>query len=101
VIEAGPGARLLRVVERHLGDRQWFGGDQFADGSAVIPYVNGSGWGLGRQRRSLQWQAGQRRPSVAKTAAAAGDSIKGMAMVGEAVRQRLFKREYRDHGWNG
>ena len=28
---------------------------------------------------------------------ALADEPKGMVMVGEAVRQRLFKREYRDH----
>ncbi|MBL8782716.1 MAG: glutathione S-transferase family protein [Alphaproteobacteria bacterium] len=89
-------------LERHLGDRQWFGGDQFGWADvAVIPYVNGStGLGVGPSPTSKlgQWQAGANaRPSVAKTAQAAAESIKGMAMVGEAVKQRLFKREYRDH----
>jgi glutathione S-transferase/RNA polymerase-associated protein len=34
---------------------------------------------------------------VTQVAQQAADSIKGMALVGEAVKQRLFKREYRDH----
>jgi glutathione S-transferase/RNA polymerase-associated protein len=37
------------------------------------------------------------RPSVMKTAQAAAASIQGMARVDEAVRLKLFKREYRDH----
>ena len=105
VIEARAAAQardFYAWLERHLGDRQWFGGDQFgwADLS-VIPYVNGStGLGVGPSPTSKlgQWQSGANtRPSVQKTAQAAAESIKGMAMVGEAVRQRLFKREYRDH----
>ena len=89
-------------LERQLGEQQWFCGDSFgwADLS-VIPYINGSaGLGVGPSAGSKlgQWQArANARPSVAKTAAAAVESIKGMALVGEAVKQRLFKREYRDH----
>jgi len=89
-------------LERRLGDSEWFGGATFgwADLS-VIPYINGSaGLGLGPEASSRlgRWQArANERPSVAKTAAAAAESIKAMAAVGEAVRLRLFKREYRDH----
>jgi glutathione S-transferase len=89
-------------LERHLGDHPWFGGDKFgwADLS-VIPYINGStGQGIGPESGSKlgQWQArANARPSVQKTAASAVESIKGMAMVSEAVKRRLFKREYRDH----
>lgn len=99
---AGQARDFYAWLERHLGDRQWFGGDQFGWADlTVIPYVNGStGLGVGPSPTSKlgQWQAGANaRPSVQKTAQAAAESIKGMAMVGEAVRQRLFKREYRDH----
>ena len=105
VIEARAGAQARGFfvwLERHLGERQWFGGETFgwADLS-VIPYINGSaGQGIGPEHSSKlgQWQArANARPSVAKTAAAAVESIKGMANVSEAVRLRLFKREYRDH----
>jgi glutathione S-transferase/RNA polymerase-associated protein len=89
-------------LERQLGAQQWFGGESFgwADLS-VIPYINGSsGQGIGPEPSSKlgQWQArANARPSVQKTSAAAADSIKGMAQVSELVKQRLFKREYRDH----
>jgi len=89
-------------LERHLGKADWFCGDTFgwADLS-VIPHINGStGLGVGPEPSSAlgRWQArANARPSVAKTAQAAAESIKGMAMVGEAVRQRLFKRECPDH----
>ncbi|MEQ1755654.1 MAG: glutathione S-transferase family protein [Micropepsaceae bacterium] len=105
VIEARAGAQardFFTWLERQLGDQQWFCGDTFgwADLS-VIPYINGSsGLGVGPSASSVlgKWQArANARASVLKTAAAAAESIKGMAMVGEAVKQRLFKREYRDH----
>lgn len=88
-------------LERQLGDSEWFcGAFGWADLS-VIPYVNGAtGLGIGPQPTSKlgKWQArAMGRQSIAQTAQAAADSIKGMAMVGEAVKQRLFKREYRDH----
>jgi glutathione S-transferase/RNA polymerase-associated protein len=105
VIEARAAAQARDFavwLERHLGDQDWFCGEAFgwADLS-VIPYINGSsGLGVGPSPASSlgRWQArANARPSVAKTAQAAADSIKGMSMVGEAVRQGLFKREYRDH----
>ena len=105
VIEARAAAQardFFAWLERQLGDAAWFGGGAFgwADLS-VIPYINGSsvlGVGPKPASRLGQWQArANTRDSVAKTAQEAAESIKGMAMVGEAVRQRLFKREYRDH----
>jgi glutathione S-transferase len=105
VIEARAAAQargFFSWLERHLGGNDWFCGDTFgwADLS-VIPYINGSaGLGVGPSHSSPlgKWQArANERPSVAKTAQAAAESIQAMAMVGEAVRQRLFKREYRDH----
>ena len=99
---AGQARAFFTWLERHLGDGEWFCGYTFgwADLS-VIPYINGSaGLGVGPSATSKlgRWQArANARPSVSKTATAAAESIKGMAMVGEAVRQRLFKREYRDH----
>ncbi len=105
VIEARAAAQargFYAWLERHLGDQQWFGGETFgwADLS-VIPYINGStGQGIGPDGSSKlgKWQTrANARPSVQKTAAAATDSIKTLANVSEAVRLRLFKREYRDH----
>jgi glutathione S-transferase len=97
---AGQARDFYTWLERQL-DGDWFcGAFGWADLS-VIPYVNGStGLGVGPAATSKlgQWQVRMNaRPSVAKTAKAAADSIAGMAMVGEAVKQRLFKREYRDH----
>ena len=99
---AGQARDFFAWLERQLGEGEWFCGDTFgwADLS-VIPYINGSaGLGIGPSATSRlgRWQArANLRPSVSKTAQAATDAIKGMEMVGEAVRQRLFKREYRDH----
>ena len=88
-------------LERELGNQEWFcGAFGWADLS-VIPYINGSaGLGVGPSASSKlgAWQArANARTSVAQVAQQAADSIKGIAMVGEAVKQRLFKREYRDH----
>jgi len=99
---AGQARAFFRWLERQLGGREWFCGDSFGWADlAVIPYINAStNLGVGPSPSSPlgQWQArATARPSVVKTAAAATESIKTMAVVGEAVRQRLFKREYRDH----
>jgi len=93
---------LYEWLARGLGDAQWFGGDVFgwADLS-IVPYLNGaSGLGIGPHAASplgLWLARANERPSVTKTAKAAADSIAGMSMVADAVKQRLFKREYRDH----
>jgi glutathione S-transferase/RNA polymerase-associated protein len=104
VIEARAAAQardFFEWLERQLGDQDWFcGAFGWADLS-VIPYINGSaGLGVGPQATSKlgRWQArANARASVGQAAEQATASIKGMAMVGEAVKQRLFKREYRDH----
>jgi glutathione S-transferase/RNA polymerase-associated protein len=104
VIEARAAAQardFYAWLERQLGDQEWFcGAFGWADLS-VIPYINGSaGLGIGPSANSKlgRWQArANARPSVAQTASQAAESIKGMALVGEAVKRRLFKREYRDH----
>ncbi|HUO93172.1 MAG TPA: glutathione S-transferase family protein [Rhizomicrobium sp.] len=89
-------------LSRLLGDAEWFGGKTFgwADLS-VVPYLNGArGNGIGPFENSTlgQWLArANARPSVAKTAKAAADSMKGMTNVADAVKAGLFKREYRDH----
>lgn len=88
-------------LERQLGDHEWFcGAFGWADLS-VVPYINGStGLGVGPEPSSKlgQWQArANSRPSVAQTAQQAVESVRGMALVGRALRQGHFKREYRDH----
>lgn len=98
---AGQAREFYAWLERQLGDQDWFcGAFGWADLS-VIPYINGSaGHGIGPSANSKlgRWQArANARPSVAQTAQQAMESIKGMALVGEAVKRRLFKREYRDH----
>jgi len=93
---------LYEWLTRALGNHTWFGGETFgwADLS-IVPYLNGaSGLGIGPHATSPlgHWLArANERPSVRKTAKAAADSITGMSMVADAVKQRLFKREYRDH----
>ena len=93
---------LYDWLSRSLDGKTWFGGDRFGWGDiCVVPYLNGAaGLGIGPQAHSPlgQWLArANERPSVRKAAQAAADSIKGMNMVADAVRERLFKREYRDH----
>jgi len=93
---------LYDWLSRMLGTQEWFGGARFgwADLS-VVPYLNGAkGQGIGPHETSPlgQWLArANTRPSVTKAAQAAAESIKGMSMVADAVKHRLFKREYRDH----
>ena len=93
---------LYDWLARMLGDHEWFGGTTFgwADLS-VVPYLNGAaGMGIGPYEGSPlgHWlKRANARPSVAKTAKAAADSISQMAGVADAVKARLFKREYRDH----
>jgi glutathione S-transferase/RNA polymerase-associated protein len=100
---AGAQARgLYDWLARLLGDEEWFGGATFgwADLS-VVPYLNGArGNGIGPHESSSlgAWlKRANARPSVAKAAKAAADSLQGMANVADAVKARLFKREYRDH----
>lgn len=104
VIEARAAAQardFFGWLERQLGDQEWFcGAFGWADLS-VVPYINGStGLGVGPEPSSKlgQWQArANARPSVGQAAQQAVESVRGMALVGRALRQGHFKREYRDH----
>lgn len=93
---------LYEWLTRMLGSAEWFGDARFgwADLS-VVPYLNGArGQGIGPHETSPlgQWLTrANARPSVAKATKAAADSISGMSNVADAVKLRLFKREYRDH----
>lgn len=88
-------------LERQLGDQEWICGVFGWADLSVIPYINGStGLGVGPEASSKlgQWQArANARTSIAQTAQQAIDSVRGMALVGRALRQGHFKREYRDH----
>jgi glutathione S-transferase len=93
---------LYDWLTRGLGTQQWFGGERFGWGDVcVVPYLNGAaGLGIGPHANSAlgKWLArANERPSVKKAAEASAASIKGMSMVADAVKERLFKREYRDH----
>jgi glutathione S-transferase/RNA polymerase-associated protein len=99
---AGQARGFFAWLERQLGEAEWFGGERFGwPDLSVIPYINGSsGLGAGPSAGSNlgRWQArANERASVIKTAQAAAESIKAMAGVEQAVRLKLFKREYRDH----
>ena len=93
---------LYDWLTRLLGDDEWFGDTRFGWADlCVVPYLNGAqGNGIGPHETSAlgRWLArANARPSVAKTAKASADSLKGMANVADAVKSGLFKREYRDH----
>lgn len=105
VIEARASAQARGLYEwltRTLGSHTWFGGETFgwADVS-VAPYLNGAhvlGAGPDAHSPLGLWLArANERPSVRKAAKAAADSVAAMSTVADAVKQRLFKREYRDH----
>lgn len=89
-------------LERQLGDRTWFNGDEFgwADLS-VAPYVNGSvshGNPPVRGSRLSQWlERANARPSVAACNAEIAAMPQAMTSVADLLEQGLFKREYRDH----
>ena len=93
---------LYDWLSRHLGEREWFGGERFgwADLS-VVPYLNGArGNGIGPDENSPlgQWlKRANARPSVQKSAKAAAAVAASMVDVNKAVESGLFKREYRDH----
>lgn len=93
---------LYAWLTRALGTRPYFNGESFGWGDlCVIPYINGSsGMGLGPAPDSelSAWQARvNARPSVTLCVKAIEAITGQMAMVADAVKLRLFKREYRDH----
>ncbi|HEX4860974.1 MAG TPA: glutathione S-transferase family protein [Rhizomicrobium sp.] len=93
---------IYEWLTRHLGEKEWFGGDRFglADLS-VVPYLNGArGNGIGPDESSKlgQWlKRANQRPSVAKSAKAAATVVSSMTDVHKAIESGMFKREYRDH----
>jgi glutathione S-transferase/RNA polymerase-associated protein len=93
-------------LERQLGARPWFNGDEFGWGDiAVIPYLNGArGQGNAPPAGSKleAWMArANERASVKATTKDIADMLQGggagMSDVAKLVEQGLFKREYRDH----
>ena len=99
---SGQTARLQSWLTKQLGNADWLNGNAFGWGDlSVVPYVNASvGFGNGPDEGSPlgKWLArANGRPSVARTAQEAVDSITGMQQVADILEQGLFKREYRDH----
>ena len=95
-------AGLHAWLERELGDREWFNGDDFGWGDlSVVPYINGSagsGFTPPKGSKLEAWhKRAMGRSSVSTSAQEAVDSISGMQDVSGAVEAGLFKREYRDH----
>ena len=95
-------AGLHAWLERELGDREWFNGDDFGWGDlSVVPYNNGSagsGFTPPKGSKLEAWhKRAMGRSSVSTSAQEAVDSISGMQDVSGAVEAGLFKREYRDH----
>jgi len=101
-LAANQTAKIQSWLARKLGPADWFNGEAFGWGDlSVVPYVNGSaGFGNGPDEGSAlgRWLARvNARPSVARTAKEARDSIAGMTSIANVLEQGLFKREYRDH----
>ncbi|QYJ01828.1 glutathione S-transferase family protein [Thalassovita mediterranea] len=95
-------AGLHAWLERELGEREWFNGDNFGWGDlSVVPYINGSagsGFSPPKGSKLEAWhKRAMGRSSVSTSAQEAVDSISGMQDVSGAVEAGLFKREYRDH----
>lgn len=99
---SGQTAKLQNWLTKQLGPNDWFNDRAFGWGDlSVVPYVNASvGFGNGPDEGSPlgKWLARtNERPSVARTALEARDSIAGMEQIANILDQGLFKREYRDH----
>ena len=89
-------------LETQLGDRPWFNGDQFGWGDlSVVPFINGvAGFGIKPPEGSAvaKWfETVNLRDTVAQTRNESAASMTGMELVADAVEQKLFKRQYRDH----
>jgi len=94
--------KMLRRLERDLGQRGYFNGERFGWGDlSVYPYVGAAAnWGFGPADGSRlgKWLAQvSQRDSVAKCAAAAMEAMGGFQDLGPIIEQGLFVREYRDH----
>lgn len=94
--------KLNTWLERQLGGKPWFNGEQFGWGDlAVAPYVRGaSSFGNGPEDGSklADWFARtSARETVSTTFQEADASVAGMQVVADVLKQGLFKREYRDH----
>jgi glutathione S-transferase/RNA polymerase-associated protein len=89
-------------LERQLGSRRWFNGDDFGWGDlSVVPFLNGSA-GFGylppEGSRLAEWYARTaERDSARRCVAAAIESMAGFERVGDLVESGAFVREYRDH----
>jgi len=89
-------------LERELGDRTWFNGEDFGWGDlCVVPYVAASA-AMGNMpaagSRLLAWlERGLARSSVADTVAEARGFDRDGSDLPDMLARGLFKREFRDH----
>jgi len=89
-------------LERALGKRAWFNGDEFGWGDlTVVPYVAGSG-GFGfappaGSSLSAWMERVRQRPSVARCLGEALAAMPAFEQVGALIESGSFVREYRDH----
>ena len=95
-------AGVNAYLDRQLGKRSYFNGDQFGWGDlATVPYVQaaamtGNAPAAGSALES--WLDRVRsRPSVAAVFQAATDSLAGFDMLPQLISSGQFVREYRDH----
>jgi glutathione S-transferase/RNA polymerase-associated protein len=89
-------------LERELGGRAWFNGNDFGWGdAAVVPHLNTSaarGNAPKPGSRLADWlQRANARPSVIACVEAVRAVMKAMPDLGQLVASGLFKRQYRDH----
>ena len=94
--------QLQAWLTERLGDKEWFGGDQFGWADVcVAPLVNRSvSYGLGPTNGSplADWHGRlQQRPSVAATFEEFDAGLKSTAGFADVLKKGLLKREYRDH----
>lgn len=89
-------------LEKQLGGRTWFNGDEFGWGDiAVWPYVGGY-TGMGHaapagSKLAAWFERANQRESTRKCAEASAQAMGGFQDLGPIMESGLFKREYRDH----
>jgi glutathione S-transferase/RNA polymerase-associated protein len=92
-------------LEKQLGDREWFNGDDFGWGDlAVVPFLNGTRGHGHRPAADSKLGAWMKRANARPSVAAGTKDItdllaagQGIGNAAEMVEKGLMKREYRDH----
>ena len=93
---------FYRWLEDQLGERTWFNGEAFGWGDLSVAPAVGAAMSMGNHpaagTKLAAWmERALARESVATTMAEARAFDMPASNLSEAVRQGLFKREYRDH----